>query len=151
MENQMQKKPSRNRRFLLIIALIVAVAALVTLVTLLVTMQTDQFQRRLPPGTVIVGDFELFYVISTVISTLDIALLVSLLLIYLNIYNKTRSPFTIGLIIFTLALLFKDVTSSPFVSGLFHFAPYGLGPFVFLPGVFEFAALSVLLYLSVKY
>ena len=53
------------------------------------------------------GDFEYFYVAYTIISTINIALLVILALIYINIYIKTRSPFTIGLIIFALVFLVK--------------------------------------------
>ena len=78
-------------------------------------------------------------------------MLIILLLTYINIYSKTRSQFTIGLIIFASAFLMKDLASSPLVAGLFSFRAYGLGPFAFLPGIFEFAALSVLLYLSIKY
>ncbi|HEX7482470.1 MAG TPA: hypothetical protein VF350_03275, partial [Candidatus Bathyarchaeia archaeon] len=59
--------------------------------------------------------------------------------------------FTVGLIIFALAFLLKDIASHPFVVGLFNFRAYGLGPFAFLPGLFELTALSVLLYLSVRY
>jgi hypothetical protein len=37
------------------------------------------------------------------------------------------------------------------VIGAFGFGLFGLGPFALLPDLFEFVALSVLLYLSVKY
>jgi hypothetical protein len=97
------------------------------------------------------GDFEFFYLTFAVISTINIVLLVILLVTYVSIYRKTRSQFTIGLLIFGSAFLIKDITANPLVMGLFRFAPFGLGPFVFLPGLFELVALSVLLYLSVKY
>jgi hypothetical protein len=35
--------------------------------------------------------------------------------------------------------------------GIFGFIAFGLGPFALLPELFEFLALIVLLYLSVKY
>ena len=143
---------SHKARFGLIVAILVAVAILATFWTIVITQPSIQVERRLPPpGGFIAGDLEYFYIVFTVLSTINIALLVILLLTYVNIYAKTRSPFTIGLIIFALAFLMKDLTSSPFVAGLFSFRAYGLGPFVFLPGIFEFAALSVLLYLSIKY
>jgi hypothetical protein len=97
------------------------------------------------------GDLEFFYLTFAVISTINIVLLVILLLTYVSIYRKTRSQFTIGLLIFGSAFLIKDVTANPLVMGLFRFAPFGLGPFVFLPSLFELVALSVLLYLSIKY
>jgi len=138
------------------IGVILTILAVVTIVTALWALvflhePTFQLRRAPPPSGFVPGDFEYFYVAFTIISTVNIALLVMVLLTYINIYNKTRSPFTIGLIIFALAFLLKDIASHPFVVGLFSFRAYGLGPFAFLPGLFECAALSVLLYLSIKY
>jgi len=136
----------------LILTIIVAVAVLAAFWAA-VTLDQPAFQiRRMPPpGGFIQGDFEYFYIAFTIISTINIALLAIVLLTYINIYNKTHSPFTIGLIIFAFAFLIKDILSHPFVIGLFRFGAYGLGPFAFLPGIFEVAALSALLYLSLKY
>ena len=136
-----------------IILTVLAIVAVVTALWALVFLHDPAFQIRHapPPSGFVPGDFEYFYVAFTIISTVNIALLVMVLLTYVSIYNKTRSPFTIGLIIFALAFLLKDVSSHPFVVGLFSFRAYGLGPFAFLPGLFECAALSVLLYLSIRY
>ena len=142
-----------NNRFKigLILTLLIAVAV-VTALWALVALHEPPLQRRVPPpGGFVPGDFEYFYVAFTIISTINITLLVIVLLSYINIYSKTRSPFTVGLIIFALAFLLKDIASHPFVVGLFSFRAYGLGPFAFLPGLFELTALSVLLYLSVRY
>jgi hypothetical protein len=54
-------------------------------------------------------------------------------------------------LIFAIVFLMKDIASNPFVIGAFGFRLYGLGPFALLPDLFEFVALTVLLYLSVKY
>ncbi len=97
------------------------------------------------------ADIELFYIARTVFSTINIALLIALITTYASIYAKTRSQFTVGLLIFAIFFLIKDITWSPFVIGWFGFGLFGLGPFAFLPDLFEFAALSVLLYLTVKY
>ena len=107
-------------------------------------------QTRTPSGR-IYGDYELFYLSNTIISSVNIALLVILIVLYIDIYIKTRSPFSLGLVIFAVVFLVKDVTSSPLVSSLYGFRAYGLGPFAFLPGLLEFFALSILLYLSVRY
>jgi len=40
---------------------------------------------------------------------------------------------------------------NPVIIGLGGFGIYGLGPFAFLPDLFEMSALLVLFYLSVKY
>lgn len=106
--------------------------------------------RPLPPG-IIPGDIEFFYIAKAVASTLNVTLLVFLLLIYIDIYRKTRSEFTIGLMVFSMVLLLNALASNPLVHWLFGFRAFGLGPFALLPDLFTFAALIVLLYLSIKY
>jgi hypothetical protein len=101
------------------------------------------------------ADWDLYVVAKTVVSIVNIALLLVLVLNYASIFLKTRSQFTIGLLIFAFVFLMKDLASSPFLVGAFGFGLWGYGLFVLwfalLPDVFELAALSVLLYLSVKY
>jgi hypothetical protein len=97
------------------------------------------------------GDFEFYYTARTILSTVNIVLTVILISNYVSIYLKTKSEFTIGLILFATFLLIKDIAWSPFVIGLAGFGIFGLGPFAFLPDLFEMAALLVLFYLSVKY
>ena len=149
----MEKQMSRRLRLGLIVAILAIVAVLATVGSLILIQQHYAFlERRVPPPPrALPGDVELFYVANTIISTINIALLVILIVIYANIYVKTRSPFTIGLVIFALVFLVRDLTSSPFVTAIYGFRAYGLGPFAFLPSLFELAALSILLYLSVKY
>ncbi len=148
----MEKQMSNRFKIGVILTVLISVAVVTALWAQVALHQPPVLIRRAPPpGGFVAGDFEVFYVAFTIISTINIALLVMVLLTYINIYNKTRSPFTIGLIIFALAFLLKDISSHPFVTGLFSFRAYGLGPFAFLPGLFELAALSVLLYLSIKY
>jgi hypothetical protein len=149
MEKQMN---SSRLKIGLILTILIAVAVFAAYWATIIFHQPEILLRRVPPvGGFVPGDLEVFYVAFTIISTINIALLVIVLLTYVDIYGKTRSPFTIGLIIFALAFLLKDISAHPFVTGLFRFSVYGLGPFAFLPGLFELAALSVLLYLSVKY
>jgi len=149
----MDKQMNKRLKFGLIIVILVAVAIFAAFWAVVLRQQhiPGFQQRRVPPLGFIPGDFEYFYVANTIISTVNIALLAILALIYFNIYIKTRSQFTIGLIIFALVFLVQNVTSSPFITSPFGFRAYGLGPFAFLPGLFEFFALTVLLYLSIKY
>jgi hypothetical protein len=106
-------------------------------------------QRHVPQPPIY--DFEFFYFAHAIVSTLNVALLVILLISFISVYRKTKSEFSFGLIIFGFAFLLKDLTSSPFTASVFSFAASGLGPFIVLPDLFEFAALTVLLYLSIKY
>jgi len=97
------------------------------------------------------GDIELFYTAKTVVSTINVALVMILLFTYIEIYRKTKSDFTVGLIIFSIILLLYTVASNPIMQWASGFRAFGLGPFAMLPDLFACIALSVLLYLSVKY
>jgi hypothetical protein len=104
-----------------------------------------------PPGQLTPNDFEFFYFAHAIFSTINIALLIALSIIFISVYRKTRSEFSLGLIVFGLAFLLKDIAASPFMAGIFSFYASGLGPFIVLPDIFEFAALSVLFYMNLKY
>jgi hypothetical protein len=154
MENHM----NRNLKtwLILVILAVIVVAILAAIWAAMVIYQSQVYQqvfpfRPLQPPGYIPGDIELFYIVRTVLSAVNITLLVVLIVTYASIYIKTRSEFTIGLLIFAIVFLMKDLASNPFVIGAFGFRLYGLGPFALLPDLFEFVALTVLLYLSVKY
>jgi len=112
---------------------------------------SDFYQRRIPPPENILGDLEIFYVVQTVLSSVNVTLLIFLLTTYIDIYRRTRSQFTIGLIIFSLVFLLKALAANPIFIRVFGFRAFGLGIFALLPDLFEFVALTVLLYLSIKY
>ncbi len=143
-----------NRSFK--ITLIFAMLAVISVVTAFWTItygpfsNVSPFERRRPP-VFIPGDIELYYTVQTVVSTLNVALLIILLATYVNIYAKTKAEFTIGLIVFSAVMLLNSLFSAPFLRLGFGFSSYGLGPFAMLPDLFTFAALSVLLYLTLKY
>ncbi len=108
------------------------------------------FGRGLPPGGV-PGDIEFYYTAKTVVSTINVTLAVFLIGIYVSIYLKTKSEFTIGLIIFSTVIFLNAFVSNPFVIFANGFLLVGLGPFALLPDIFTFVALIVLLYLSFRY
>jgi hypothetical protein len=107
------------------------------------------FERRFPHENP--EDIELYYTVGTVVSTINVTLLILLLLSYVNIYRRTRSEFTTGLIIMSMAFLLTALASNPLVRGVFGYQPSGLGPFAMLPELFTTVALAVLLYFSIKY
>ena len=96
------------------------------------------------------GDLELFYKIKTVITSINATLLCILLFTYVDIYKKLRSEFTIGLILFSLILLFYAISSNPLMQSVFGFRAFGLGPFAVIPDIFTSIALVILLYLTMK-
>lgn len=83
-----------------------------------------------------------------------------LLVSYLQIYAKIKSNFTLGLIIFTIALLLQSLSRAimllliiasppppivyPIIINLLGYNPV----YVVLPDVLEFIALSILLYFT---
>ncbi len=146
------KHMSGNLKNVILIVALIIVAATAALLAALAIANPQSFPLRpMPSQDVNPADLELFYVARTVVTTINVALLVVLVVNYASIYVKTRSEFTIGLLIFAVAFLIKDMTSSPLFIGAFGFGLFGLGPFAFLPDLFELVALSALVYLTVKY
>ncbi len=144
---------SKNLKILILLLILLAGAVSAVL---LASYEADRSNKQVfpfgPPQTrTNPADLEFYYVARTVFSTVNIVLLIVLIVNYVSIYQKTKSEFTIGLILFSVVLLIKDITGSPFVVHFAGFDYLGLGPFAFLPDMFEFIALSVLLYLSVEY
>jgi hypothetical protein len=149
MKREMNQK-SRTWPLLILLPILVVVAILAAI------WATSTFwYPRLPwqprPPYEIPGDIEFYYIAKTVVSTINVTVLIFLLISYIDIYRKTRSEFTIGLIIFSATLLLYALVSNPLVISIFGFRIFGLGPFALLPDLFTFAALIVLLYLSIKY
>ena len=147
MKNQMNKNVLI---WVIILVTLIAVALLAGLWAALTFYNPQAPWRPLPQQPDIAGDIEFFYIAKTVVSTLNIALLSFLILTYADIYRNTRSNFTIGLLLFSVVFLMKELTSNPMVIRASGFALFGLGPFALLPDLFAFAALAVLLYLSAK-
>ena len=156
----MEPNMSRNVKIIIAIASILVLAIIAAFLASYAfnnqsRPQTTQFPFNRQPQTVNIGDLELYYVARTVFSAINITLLVVVLITYVSIYMKTRSQFTIGLLFFAVVFLIKDIAASPFIPGAFGFGLFGLGPFVLwwvlLPDLFELIALSVLVYLSIKY
>jgi hypothetical protein len=84
----------------------------------------------------------------TVLASVNTVLLTYLLIVYIDIYRKTGSEFSLGLVIFSIALLLYALTSNPLLHRFAGFRGSGLGPFTMLPDLFTCIASVVLLYLS---
>jgi disulfide bond formation protein DsbB len=152
-EKTMNSHMNKNVKiWLVIIVTLIAIALLAAFwASYAFPFPPSEFPQRRPPSEYIFGDLEVFYIAQTVLSTVNVALLAFLLTTYIDIYRKTRSQFTLGLIIFSSVFLLRALTANPLFMWVFGFRAFGLGPFALLPDLFEFVALSILLYLSVKY
>lgn len=94
------------------------------------------------------GDLEIYYSLKAVLASVNAFLLVSISLIYLKVYNETGLEFSLGLVIFSLSLLFYALTSNPLLVRYAGFMGSGLGPFAMLPDLFTCIASITLLYLT---
>jgi hypothetical protein len=150
-------KPCMNNKIKigLTIVLITAVGLLAALWATTVEPRTPMLEPRsfpFPPDRLnFRGDLEFFYTAKTVISSVNVTLVIFLLGTYISLYRKTKSEFVIGLIVFALVLLLYTFVSNPIVIYIFGFRAFGLGPFAMLPDLFTSLALGVLLYLTLKY
>jgi len=143
----------KNLKILILLTILLAAASLAVLAISYLNDKPNQRTFPFGPRSYFPNpaDLDFYYVARTVFSTINIVLLVVLIVNYVSIFLKTRSEFTVGLILFAVFFLIKDITWSPFIVRFAGFDVFGLGPFAFLPDLFELIALSVLLYLSVEY
>ena len=150
----MDKQMNRNLK------IIIALAALLVLIIATAFLASYEFSSHQPPRFPSPRQevLQFYFVARTVFSVLNITFLMILIVTYTGIFLKTRSEFTIGLLIFAIAFLIKDLAASPFLGGAFGVGQFGFFAsgqfllwFVLLPDLFELIALSVLVYLSIKY
>ena len=90
----------------------------------------------------------LYFTVKTIFSTISSILLVVLIMVHVGIYRKMGTKFSLGLVIFSVALLLYTISSNPFVHQMLGFRRIGFGPLMMLPEVFTCIASAILLYLS---
>jgi len=95
-------------------------------------------------------DFETFENFGLILSTLNVALLGALLVIYARMYSQTRANFAFGLVLVLGALLAETVVGSPLLFRLFEVPPGGQTPFLLIAETFKATALTIFLYLSLQ-
>nr|CBH39808.1 conserved hypothetical membrane protein [uncultured archaeon] len=119
-----------------------------------------QSPRGMQEGTQLIGGKQplesvranmLLVNIKALITLGNLILLLCLLFIYAKNYGQIKSQFAMGLIAFIVLLIMQALTSNPFVPAMWGIRRMPiLGLFAIVPDVFEFVALSVLLYISLK-
>ena len=129
--------------------IIAIVGAIVITIVLPQMFPFAPFNRDFPPERPEWTKFSPYLLFAkTILSSVNSILLIILLVIYAGIYRKTGSEFSMGLIIFSLALFLYSLTSNPLIHRLAGFRLKGLGPFTMLPDLFTCIASAMLLYLS---
>ncbi len=94
------------------------------------------------------GDFEIYYTIKAVLASVNALLLIILSSIYWKVYSDTGLEFSLGLVVFSFALLLYALVSNPLLVSVAGFRASGLGPFAMLPDLFTCIASFTLLYIS---
>jgi heme/copper-type cytochrome/quinol oxidase subunit 4 len=85
-----------------------------------------------------------------ILSTISIALPISLVLIYLNVYSEIRARFALGIVIVLFALLIQSFIQYPLFLGLVSRYPQGQGSFLSFADIFTIIAYTTFLYLSLE-
>ena len=85
-----------------------------------------------------------------ILTTVEVALLIALVVVYLRVYNETRANFALGLVIVLGALFLQTVFSYPLVLGLQGHVLFVSGTLPTLSDVLEICAYTVFLYLSLE-
>src|SRR5438132_4095435 len=85
-----------------------------------------------------------------ILSTIEVALLIALAVVYVRIFIQTKANFAFGLVVVLYALLVHSLLQNPLLLGLVE--PVEVGPYPFLPfaDIFTFFSYSFFLYLSLE-
>jgi hypothetical protein len=94
--------------------------------------------------------FETFEDIDVIASTVAIALLGALFVVYAKTYSDTGAASALGLLFVLTAFLFEAALTSPVLFGAFGHQLGELGPFLLIAHVFRTAAFAAFLYLSLQ-
>jgi len=95
-------------------------------------------------------DHKGYIVAKSTVTMINISISVILIFLYINIFRKIKSDFTLGLIVVMFAFLVYAITSNPLFYSIFGYWGFGMGPFQMIPDIFTTIALGILLYLSLK-
>jgi hypothetical protein len=88
--------------------------------------------------------------VDMLLSSVGIALLAALLIVYVRTYRQTGANFVMGLVFVLLALLVQSAVSSPMLIGVFGHPLGPLASFFLVADVFKSAAFALFLYLSLQ-
>ena len=102
------------------------------------------------PNKVQEVDYRGYIVVKSAINMINLTISIILIFLYVNIFRKIKSDFTLGLIVVMFAFLVYAITANPLFYSIFGYWGFGMGPFQMIPDIFTTIALGILLYLSLK-
>src|SRR5438128_11699846 len=86
-------------------------------------------------------EFDTFEDFGLILSTLNVALLVALLVIYARMYSQTGANFALGLVLMLGTLLAETIVASPLLFSLFDVPPGGQTQFLLIAEPLKAAAI----------
>jgi hypothetical protein len=148
------EKRSKGLRGLLWVIFVLVIGAIIGVITFLVIAPHIVVVGGPPPffGTSPIRDLATLIAEHIILSTVSVALLLSLLIVYVRTYKKTRALFALGLAVVFLALLGEAIFTSPILQLFFVGIPESQLHY-WLPDVgdvFTIIAYSIFLYLSLQ-
>ena len=108
--------------------------------------QSGQPYRQPPPPP---GQEEYKH-LKTLISFINIGLIIPLFIIYAGLYRRMRTTFTLGLMAVTFALGMYAITSNPLLVSLFGGRTGDIGIFQIIPDLCATIALMILIRISLE-
>jgi hypothetical protein len=126
---------------------IIAIALIIAVIAYYVASQSS-FTGGRGMGMHQGADYEVYYTVKAVLASVNAFLLIVLSSIYLKVYKDTGLEFSLGLVIFSVALLLYSLVSNPLLVSVAGYRGSGLGPFAMLPDLFTCIASFTLLYIS---
>jgi hypothetical protein len=139
----------RNQIALFIVSIsLAAVLGIILSWTFIINASTPHYPFDIPHE--FLPAITLFVTLKTVVSFVNMALILLTLAIYVDIYKRIKSKFTAGLILMIVVLLMHALTSNPLLQFRFGYQVIGLGPLSIIPDLFTTIALTVLFYLSLE-
>lgn len=83
-----------------------------------------------------------------VIDTLNTVLILGIVVIHIGIYRRTGTKFSVGLVLFSTALLLYTIVANPLLHVVLGFRRIGFGPLFIVPDLLTLIASAILIYLS---
>ncbi len=151
------EKARRSFRNLLWVIIVIIIGVIVGIISFLLIAPHIVITGGAPPFpffgvTPNIGELSTFIAEHIILSTVSIALLVSLVIVYTRIYRQTKANFALGIFIVLLALLLEAIFTYPilqlYISGIPTSDLYYSLPT--LGDILTILAYSVFLYLSLQ-
>lgn len=95
---------------------------------------------------------DIIFATRTVLSVANISILIILIYFFIKRFLELRSEFTSGLLLFSVALLFRTVFSSPIIRFFVLGDPHHsiVDPYRLIADILELSALAIFLYISTR-